>query len=597
MTSSFRSATWRHCKMLFFSLVILLSLSPNLAAAGSWQQLVNAAGANLAGGNLQAGRVMLLQDDAVIMEIADRRLSVGSLVAVKDTSLPGVPLPLQNNAALIRLTQLHGSQARGIIIDGTTGAIPPGAPLFPFSYNRLYLYTNLAAPERQFPYRDLTMELQQAHIPYAVKSFQELSYGPEMGIRPLILRLEGRDQQIIGQLTDLEGTVLMTIAYALPMPMPVTVPFGLRFQQGSGHSATQGAAHSFTRPGKAAANTQLASKIELKSGYNRLLFADLDGNGRDELVLLNNAWVEAFQIEGDQLKPFARYRLPHKDTLPLNLHCGDFNHNGKDELYVTLGLPVTVSDKPDTRLSSLVLEMENQNLRSLGSDFPYYFRVMETREGKQVLLAQEIDDFKQYKLPIRWAGFFAGKLEIKGEYQPAHNVFAVDNFILNPFNEDQLLVLDMEGGLGGYNAKNEDLLTTADESFGLYDEVIYLQKLAETEYEGGFSIKKTAVNRFAPRRFVLKSSFGRQAFLIKKERRINPELLEKGVSLLKDKASEHDQVVGVQWKDSGGIVETWKSPALARDIIDFTFTRVKSKDTMVLLTRNESGKYALEMVE
>ena len=73
--------------------------------------------------------------------------------------------------------------------------------------------------------------------------------------------------------------------------------------------------------------------------------------------------------------------------------------------------------------------------------------------------------------------------------------------------------------------------------------------------------------------------------------------MEKGVSMFKGKStSNNDRVVGVQWKNSS-IVETWASPPLPRDIIDFGFTRQKGRDVMVILTRNNEGKYALEIVK
>ncbi|MCK4379160.1 MAG: hypothetical protein KAW01_07440, partial [Deltaproteobacteria bacterium] len=146
------SAATRNIKLqpftaFFFFIIFFLIAFPLTAMAGSWQPLVSQAGARLASGNRQAGRVTMVQGETVIMEIVAPRLTVGSVVAVKSNSLPGVPLPLQDNAALIRLTQRLGSQARGVIIDGN-GNIPRGAPLFPYSYNRLYLYTNLVNPER-----------------------------------------------------------------------------------------------------------------------------------------------------------------------------------------------------------------------------------------------------------------------------------------------------------------------------------------------------------------------------------------------------------------------------------------------------------------
>jgi hypothetical protein len=161
--------------------------------------------------------------------------------------------------------------------------------------------------------------------------------------------------------------------------------------------------------------------------------------------------------------------------------------------------------------------------------------------------------------------------------------------------DPDILVIDEAGNVAGFNAKNSEHLITADSQYGAFDETLYSQKLKEEIYEGGFSIKTTAVARKTARRFVKRKSYGNQIFLIKKRRAINPELLDKGLDLVTEDVVKHDQIVGLQWRN-GEIRETWKSPKFPRDIVDFAFTKENGKEIMVVLTRNKDNKYALELL-
>lgn len=572
--------------LCFSALILLFSLFSPPAFAGPWQPLVATAKRFLAAGSYPVGTIMLQQDDAVIINLTAPGFHPGMKVAVKDTSMRGIPQALQNNRAIIRLNQIVGNQARGVVIEGY-GDLRAGTPVFPHTYNALYLYTNIANPKNSPPYLDLSRELQQAGILY-----HELK-SPTIpaGIRPLIIRFESRYNQLIATLTDTQDAVLaqkrFTLSYSPPVVRPIAAPLGLANQQ-------QAQSNSFTKPARTSGHG-IFNRLELKSAYNRFVFADLNGNGSQEIVFVNKRQLEAYRLDNGTLTPVARYKITDADVI-LGLHHGDFNHNGKDELYVSSGKIVKVMEKNDTQLNSFILELQGKNFTVLEKSLPYYFRVMETREKKRVLLVQKIDRYKQYKLPIKWGGFKGGKFSANNEYQEAHNVFSLYNFVLDPYNKKQLLVLDMKGTLGGFDAPTEELIATAAESYGLYDEVIYPQKLEKDIYKGGFSIKETTADRFAARRFTLRNSFGRQAFLIKKGRRVQPDVVEKGISMIKGEGNKHDRVVGVQWKNSS-IVETWKSPPLPRDIIDFGFTRLKGKNVMVIMTRSNTGKYALEMVK
>jgi hypothetical protein len=540
----------------------------------------------------------MIQDSTTIITLHNPQVTIGTTLAVKGSSLPGVALALQNNIARIRVTQINGNQARGTILPGSE-RIPPRAPLFLLAHNQVYLYSNLQSPRSLQPYQDLIRSLQYNRIPFAIKNWNQIAAGDTPGIRPLIIAFEATNNLITCRLTDRDQNIFWRNSFSLNVAPPVTRRAGVSWNQTTGFTvATPGSpktSQSFTKATGPAPGSTAAGKIKLKTPYTRLVFAECDQKPGQELVLLNDKWLETYHLSNLKLKPITRYRLPYNDIIPLHLDTGDFNHNGRDELYLTIGRPTLVEDKKDTLLSSMIVEFTGKTPKLLGKKYPYYFRVIEQRDGKKVLMAQEMAEYDQYKVPIRWGGFYNGKFVVKKEYHQSRDVFSLYNFNFNPFNKNQILVIDESGNVAGFNAKNAEQLITADSQYGVFDETPYNQKLIEEIYEGGFSIKTTAVTRYTARRFVKRKSYGNQIFLIKKRRAVNPKLLDKGLDLVTEDVVKYDQIVGLQWRN-GEIRETWKSPKFPRDIIDFAFTKENGKEIMIVLTRNKDQKYALEIL-
>jgi len=583
---------------IIITCVLICSPAPETAKADPWQPLTQTIQHKLNPGNRAIGTVSVVQGSTVIINLLTQA-TIGTTLAVKGNSLPGVALPLQNNIARVRITQVNGSQGRGTILPGSE-QFSAGVPLFPLAHNQVYLYSNLRSPRSLQPYQDLTRSLQYSRIPFAIKTWEQIAAGDTPGIRPLIIAFEATNNQITCRLTDREQNLFWQKSFSLNFAPPVTRRAGASWTTRATNFAASspnaaGSNRSFTEASGPAPGSTAAGKVKLKSPYMRLIFAECDQKPGQELVLLNDKWLETYHLSNLKLKPIARYRLPHNDIIPLHLDAGDFNHNGRDELYLTLGRPVLVEDKNDTILTSLIVEFSGKSPKLLGKEYPYYFRVIEQRDGNKVLMTQEMAEFDQYKVPIRWGGFYNGKFVVKKEYNQSRDVFSLYNFNFSPFNKNHILVIDEAGNVAGFNAKNSEHLITADSQYGAFDETLYSQKLKEEIYEGGFSIKTTAVARKTARRFVKRKSYGNQIFLIKKRRAINPELLDKGLDLVTEDVVKHDQIVGLQWRN-GEIRETWKSPKFPRDIVDFAFTKENGKEIMVVLTRNKDNKYALELL-
>ncbi|HDS16894.1 MAG TPA: hypothetical protein ENN66_09900 [Proteobacteria bacterium] len=572
---------------------------PALPAATPWTDLMQTIQGRLHQGNLAVAEVAMVQGTTVIINLKKSGVTTGMTLVAKGNSLPGAALSLQDNIASLLLTQIHGDRARGTILPGSQ-KIPPQAPLFPLSHNRIYLYSNLAAPQSIQPYRDLTEVLQTNQIPYAIRTWTRIAAADPDGIHPLIITFEARANQVSCRLIDRDQNVFYQRVFQLEQAPAITRPEGAALLQapapGYQFRPFSNGSQSFTRAAGATSEDQAAGKIELKSPYKRLVFADCDHQPGQELVLLNNQWLEIYTFSHLEIKPVARYRLPDNDFIPIHLHAGDFNHNGLDEIYLSLGRPVIVDNKLDTSLHSIILEPGETALQLLGGDLPYYFRTIEQRDGKVVLLTQEMGDFKQYKTPIHWAGYYNGGFAIRGEYQPARDVFSLYNFNLSPFNDEHLLILDEVGHLAGFNGRNSERLITADHHYGVFAETPYNQKLKNVEFTGGFSDSKSAEIRFTARRFINCNNYGQQIFLIRKGRAAESGPAEKGLNLFVDNQVKYDQIVGIQWQN-GEIRESWQSPRLPRDIIDFAFTQENGRETMVILTRNHDGKYALELMQ
>ena len=589
--------------LLPIAAIIFATFIDPVPAAGPWAPLVTTIHRQLNPGNRAIGQVTLIQGDIAILRLY-APVAIGTTLAVKGNRLPGVPLPLQDNIATLKLTQVAGLQARGTILPGSR-PIPPRAPLFPLTHNRVYLYTNLATPQNLRSFQDLVRTLQYNRIVYTIKNSQQLAAPDIPGIRPLIITFEATGPRITCRLTDREHNIYFensfTLGYIPPVinqPGSFSAP-GATTAASSFSNAPAGSVSrttSFTQAHGPAPGTIPVGRIKLKNSYERLVFLEYDGKPGLELALLNHKWVEIYRLKGLKLLSLGHYRLPHNNIIPLHLHAGDFNHNGRDELYVSLGRPKIIDDKQDTGLYSLILENQGGKLSLLKNNLPYYFRVIEIRNGKKVLMVQQMGEYAQYQEPIRWAGFFQGKFAVRKPFHLAHDVYSLYNFNLNPFHKERILVLDEQGNIAGFNAKTSEKITTANENYGVFDETPFQQKLKEVIYEGGFTITKTSIVRFAARRFILSNRYGRQIFLIKKRRIVNPELKDKAIAIItSNDNAKTDQIIGLQWRGDE-IRESWKSPRFARDVIDFGFTRIKGQETMVVLTRNVDQQYALELL-
>ncbi len=138
---------------------------------------------------------------------------------------------------------------------------------------------------------------------------------------------------------------------------------------------------------------QKSRKFWQSQRFNMLIngfdVADVDQDGRNELVLASQNKVHIYRSEDKTLQPVQILNTsPRRYNIALDV--ADINENGYPEIFVTcLG-------EQEQRIKSFVLEYNGQNYQKTVQDAHWYYRVAPQAHGKPILLGQKQRALKDY---------------------------------------------------------------------------------------------------------------------------------------------------------------------------------------------------------
>jgi len=192
---------------------------------------------------------------------------------------------------------------------------------------------------------------------------------------------------------------------------------------------------------------------------------DINGDGREELVVLASNRVIVYEYRNKKLKQVARFRAKNKNNKFLGVDVGDINRNGRDEIFVTNQL--------GDSLSSFVLEVRRgkKRLQKTWDDVNLYFRVIHPFGKKPVLLTQSPGYNNPFRSPI------SKMVYRKGRYLPGKKLrlpsihgteFILYGFTLADINadgKDEIVMLDKDARLRVYSASGR-VLVHSNEYYG-----------------------------------------------------------------------------------------------------------------------------------
>ena len=117
-----------------------------------------------------------------------------------------------------------------------------------------------------------------------------------------------------------------------------------------------------------------------KGTISALATADVNGDGRPDIVFAHENQIVVQDREGERLKRIAAFDAGKRHTI-IAVDAGDINANGTAEIFVTR---LNVHSK----LDSIVLEWNGTGLQAIATNQRWYFRVTEDSEKGPMLMGQ-----------------------------------------------------------------------------------------------------------------------------------------------------------------------------------------------------------------
>ncbi len=497
---------------------------------------------------------------------------------------PEVPVYLQKESGIIKVISVLDDRVIAQRVISLGGSIKIGDNIVMPASPTVYLYTNLRDKESFLPYTNLLQGLINEHLEVVEINASTVSgNGATYGV---LLRLDAGNgylatkiQSIYTGSTFYSDSAPLGTAVALSNPAGNDVIVNMPEKQDIAPVVMERT----VRPLEPQALVG-EDFFALDGAYKRFIFADMDGDGKPELILLNDRGIFGFKTVEGSYRAWKHFLFKGSDILAIHLHCADMDLDGKEELLVTLAEKTQHLEKKDSALNSLILTYANDTFAILDEHLPFYLRTIQDRDGQKIFLGQAGGKHEPYAGPIFQIRYDTSQQKVvKGPmYTPAAEVFALYQFNLDPFDGDRLLILEPNNDLYGYHASSEEVGAISPRNYGAYQEISYPVKLRKEVYSQGEFHGIGYKTVFAPRRFVLEKNHGNLAFLINKERSAN--FTRAAFNKFLGKSSAKDQILGIMWQGNK-LVESWKSEAIERDIIDFCF----AGDYIHVLGRNTDG--------
>ena len=580
-------------KKNFFCCLLLLSLTATLcyAAPSEYADVLNYLQTHYSPDYEITANVQAVHKTSLLFGKSTKTLERGQELLVLK-ALDNQPTSLFPPKSVIQISAILEDAIAARVIKEIEAPIKPGDPIILPPPATIYLTGTGGDKDGTDPYDNLLQALLAKN--YNVKELAAGTPLPEPETYGLHLSLA-----VSGQKTTLRIKSLYTNATLYAKTLPKRQPSSPEAPQTpsspSPESATDITQSSIHTAKQAIPSTESpAPQIRLPREFQRIAAGELDGTPPKELILLNRNEVSAFSWQKDQLTELGTFPFKRDIRLGLHLHTLDLDNNGTDEILATCGKKTSYMDASDTEISSLALDWKGRRFVVCCSDIPFYLRVVQDPEGRNILLGQRKKGANPYAGPIFNVNWDQDSQTLSpgAPYPPASGIHSLYQFLFPAQNRRQVLILEPDHSVSLYKLPNERLLDATDISFGPYREIPYAVRLEEKEYRGGFNEEITSREVFAPRRFLINKAWQNQCFLLKKGR--GKQSTQIRITDFFSGKNERDAIVGLQC-EAGHIYQSWQSQAIPRDLLDFVFLKDGKRERLIALVRDSQG-YALEIL-
>jgi TolB-like protein len=319
-------------------------------------------------------------------------------------------------------------------------------------------------------------------------------------------------------------------------------------------------------------------------GVKGLDIGDVDGDKKNEMVIMDEHNLYVFKYDGDKLTYMQKIAAGSAYNL-LTLDVADINRNGVAEIIVT----AVIGDK----LRSFILEFEEGKFRKIAEKADWYFRVLEYPKDGPTLMGQRMGDVvtdsdSAFTGPIYRFVWKKNTFE-KGPKMPfpkGTTIFGLAMGDVRGKGTSDLIAIEDSGQLRimSPDKRKDDKKSswTSGENYGgtinSYD-----NEAKRKMWEASRALGTTNWRVYIPGRILIKDLDGDGSNEVIVNKNISPGLAIADKARIFNKGEIHDLV----W-DGGTLITNWKTKEISGYISDFQIKDVDNdgKEEMVVSVMN-----------
>ena len=280
--------------------------------------------------------------------------------------------------------------------------------------------------------------------------------------------------------------------------------------------------------------------------------ADVDGDGQNEIVLMDKHTLWIYKYAEERLRLFRKLRgRINRDFLTLDV--ADVNGNGTAEIFVT---SVVGED-----LSSFILEHEGDRFKRISDKNRWYFRVLDLPEKGPTLLGQKMGSEETFSGPIyqfSWKGkkFARGKKLKLPKQTPLFGLAIAD---ITGDGSEEIIQFDYADHLKVLSMDGKDLLYRSRTSYGGSDNFFDRESVPEWDRSD-----RVAKRFYLPGRILVLDSNGDGRV----EVIVNKNHFSTGRLFQRLRPYDKGQVYDLAW-DGMMLAENWRTKEIPGYVADY----------------------------